>query len=477
MSLSFAEAARGPSLSLEQLINNPVPRPLSLVVNVPLAFRKKKLASGRAHTLICNAISGVVSCGLIRCIQPVGGVYRITFSSSSAKYSFLANGLSVDGVYFPVQEADDRSTTVAVHRLPFEVPDEDLKALLSQYGEVHEISRTADNDKFGWETGSRKVKITITTSIPRALKLRGFNFSVYYKNQPTTCSICFSSAHLARVCPLQGCCRLCKEAGHVEASCPKRLSSRVSDPVVEPHDPPIAEPSEPVIDAAGQAPSQDEGGEWQIATGRKRRNKDRSPVPARASPPPNTSNTSKGRNAVPPHLNTPPRVQRTKINRSQCEGSQPKKKTKVALRGSSPPGTATSPSLNLPLTGLENKGSSVPSSPESFRTLSPARSEPNPESGSRPPSPAIAQSAQADSLPRDADDPEGTPTPSQEYEPSLPSPRRERPAYSHDDKDDDDDDDGDDDDDDSDGDSSSSSSDSPHHSPRRRDWSPPTPRK
>ena len=70
--------------------------------------------------------------------------------------------------------------------------------------------------------------------------------------QPAFCSVCRSSGHLPRACPLSCLCRRCKQPGHVARECGQpRLSSSTSVPSpssspVDPVPDPVSTPSDPV---------------------------------------------------------------------------------------------------------------------------------------------------------------------------------------------------------------------------------------
>ena len=217
---SFANVVAAPVGGNLPLNERSIDRPLTVVVRIPVPFRNRDYSESKAYRLITDAICSTVSDAHIKCIQPVNGVYRITFSNAATKNLFLARGLAVEGLTFPVQEADDKSTWVLIHRLPYEVPDVDLLMLLSQFGQVQQVKRVVDNHKHGWETGSRRVRMVVTRPIPRNLRLRGFACVAYYHRQPTSCSICGAINHVATVCPLRGKCRQCGEANHVQRDCP-----------------------------------------------------------------------------------------------------------------------------------------------------------------------------------------------------------------------------------------------------------------
>jgi hypothetical protein len=55
---------------------------------------------------VVTAISSVVTAGAIKCIQSVSAEIRLTFSDLGEKDMFLNAGISVEGVFFTMREAD-----------------------------------------------------------------------------------------------------------------------------------------------------------------------------------------------------------------------------------------------------------------------------------------------------------------------------------------------------------------------------------
>ena len=94
---------------------------------------------------------------------------------------------------------------VRVKNLPTEVPDQELKCVLSVYGKVGAIEHERYGPKSyfaGLLTGVRVVKVALTKdNIPSYLTVGGQQAYVRYQGQKDTCQICASTEHLRAMCP------------------------------------------------------------------------------------------------------------------------------------------------------------------------------------------------------------------------------------------------------------------------------------
>ena len=152
----------------------------------------------------------------VRCIQEVGRYFRVTFDSVKAKDQFLSKGFEAFSCA-PI----DNSARVKVSRLPFEVPDSDLKALLGSYGETLFCDVELD-EVDGLPTGTRILRIDLRKHLPNRLFLLGFPFRIWYPGQPKQCHHCSSEDHLVASCPERGLCRSCRKPGDMAKNCPQK---------------------------------------------------------------------------------------------------------------------------------------------------------------------------------------------------------------------------------------------------------------
>ena len=71
-----------------------------------------------------------------------GGRVRLTFKDQASCDDLISPGLVFDDVHVRVVRADLRYRSVYVRDLPFEVPDDDIKAFFESYGDVLSVRRS-----------------------------------------------------------------------------------------------------------------------------------------------------------------------------------------------------------------------------------------------------------------------------------------------------------------------------------------------
>ena len=108
--------------------NKPLRRPLTVMVRIPDLLKKR--CGKTLKKKVMDALTGVVAPTDIKCIQPMGGTVRVTLSSVTHKNTLVSADLSCEGMTLPVRKAEISRTFVQIHRLPYEVPDNDLVSLL-----------------------------------------------------------------------------------------------------------------------------------------------------------------------------------------------------------------------------------------------------------------------------------------------------------------------------------------------------------
>ena len=154
--------------------------------------------------------------------------FRVTVASIEAKEKLLsAKIFSKNGSRIPVLPVDD-SKLVRVSRLPFEVPEKDLRASLEAYGSIVSYKLELDKDD-GLPTGTRLLRVKLTKAIPNRLFVSGFPCIIWYPGQPKLCHHCSSRDHLLAQCPERGLCRSCRQPGHMAKDCPQKKAGKASD--------------------------------------------------------------------------------------------------------------------------------------------------------------------------------------------------------------------------------------------------------
>ena len=197
--------------------------PCTLVVQFPAEVYR---SSG--ESVVLPELLKSVDVPKVRCVQFIrNGLVRITFTDAASCDAALSSGVAFRGDRLPVSPVSARSRLVYLRDLPAEVPVPFVKAALSPYGTVHDVTAMEHSGYPGLLNGTRLVKVTLENDIPSTVHIRGFDCRVWYQGQPQACAICRSYRHRVRECPLNGLCRRCHQAGHVARECrePRRSST------------------------------------------------------------------------------------------------------------------------------------------------------------------------------------------------------------------------------------------------------------
>ena len=197
--------------------------PCTLVVQFPAEVYR---SSG--ESVVLPELLKSVDVPKVRCVQFIrNGLVRVTFTDAASCDAALSSGVAFRGDRLPVSPVSARSRLVYLRDLPAEVPVPFVKAALSPYGTVHDVTAMEHSGYPGLLNGTRLVKVTLENDIPSSVHIRGFDCRVWYQGQPQACAICRSYRHRVRECPLNGLCRRCHQAGHVARECrePRRSST------------------------------------------------------------------------------------------------------------------------------------------------------------------------------------------------------------------------------------------------------------
>ena len=203
--------------------------PCTLVVQFPAEVYRSTGESAVLPELLKS-----VDVPKVRCVQFIrNGLVRVTFTDAASCDAALSSGVAFRGDRLPVSPVSARSRLVYLRDLPAEVPVPFVKAALSSYGTVHDVTAMEHSGYPGLLNGTRLVKVTLENDIPSTVHIRGFDCRVWYQGQPQACAVCRSYRHRVRECPLNGLCRRCHQAGHVARECrePRRSSNVRHEPL------------------------------------------------------------------------------------------------------------------------------------------------------------------------------------------------------------------------------------------------------
>ena len=199
--------------------------PCTLVVQFPAEVYRST-----GESMVLPELLKSVDVPKVRCVQFIrNGLVRVTFTDAASCDAALSSGVAFRGDRLPVSPVSARSRLVYLRDLPAEVPVPFVKAALSPYGTVHDVTAMEHSGYPGLLNGTRLVKVTLENDIPSTVHIRGFDCRVWYQGQPQACAICRSYRHRVKECPLNGLCRRCHQAGHVARECrePRRRPSNV----------------------------------------------------------------------------------------------------------------------------------------------------------------------------------------------------------------------------------------------------------
>ena len=135
-------------------------------------------------------------------------IYGAAWEDCSSEFRF-------EDTVVPVTPADCVAKSVYVRDLPFEVSDKSTVSVFSTSGKVYSVKSVYHKEFPAICTGTRTVLMSVNDPVPSVVNAHGFECRVWYPGQPAFCSVCRSSDHLSRACPLSGLCRRCNQPGHV----------------------------------------------------------------------------------------------------------------------------------------------------------------------------------------------------------------------------------------------------------------------
>ena len=156
-------------------------------------------------------------------------IARVTFEEGgeAAKRVFEDQGsIRICGVACEVISPAPPVEKVLVYNFPYENNDAPVRKVLSDYGEVKDISYQTWVGLPGIHTGTRVVNMVRSSSIPRSLVIAGVRCKIWHRGQPVICDACREAGHVSAKCPNKGRCFHCRQQGHMARDCPDRPVGR-----------------------------------------------------------------------------------------------------------------------------------------------------------------------------------------------------------------------------------------------------------
>ncbi|KAH7944294.1 hypothetical protein HPB52_018076 [Rhipicephalus sanguineus] len=183
-------------------------------------------------------------------------------SGIEAKNTVLAKGgLRVKGGYCAIIDPCKQEITLKIHWVPFHIPGEALRKVLSEFGEVKDV-RLDEWHVPGFECAestTRVVRMVLKEGVtaeelPHLFKFYSGSVLVVVPGRAPTCLRCRRRGHIRRDCQTPRCTG-CRAFGHVREDCARTYASVIgASPAVEDSHEHIMDADE----AESTAPTKDE---------------------------------------------------------------------------------------------------------------------------------------------------------------------------------------------------------------------------
>lgn len=153
-----------------------------------------------------------------------GGRFEVVFKTKQAVERFLIDPVvEVGEEKFRFEYRGSRSKVVRVFQYPLEEPDEELRKILSQYGQVHGMQRETIPGFADFVSGTRRIRMDMVTPVPNLIKvLDRYVARFEYDGVVHQCVRCGGTGHYAAACTTPKCSR-CDQYGHETCEAPCAL--------------------------------------------------------------------------------------------------------------------------------------------------------------------------------------------------------------------------------------------------------------
>ena len=148
-----------------------------------------------------DAVADLVVQDQIKCVQTLpGGRVDLTLRTEDSVDTILREGIYLDGELVKPRPLGVKLTSVYVHYLPSEMPNDFVEAILESFGRVIEVKRQMIQDTL-IETGTRIVTMEVTNKIPSFVHVGSYRARIWHYGQIPTCGRCGGDNHFAKACP------------------------------------------------------------------------------------------------------------------------------------------------------------------------------------------------------------------------------------------------------------------------------------
>lgn len=155
----------------------------------------------------------------LRCLQSKPFGYEATYGNLEAAEKLMAlDSFMLLGQTITLNKAGYVKIYVKVFDLPYGVSDDELRHVLTDFGDLIAYRRDRIREYPDIESGVRTATMYLERSIPNFVNVAGFRAKIWYRGQVLACNICSMTGHFAKECPNIE-CRRCKGKGHFARDC------------------------------------------------------------------------------------------------------------------------------------------------------------------------------------------------------------------------------------------------------------------